>query len=132
MRRKIMAKTKELMYICTNNNNSIVESMFQRLNKIFSNDYILNKLSTRKIANFARRKNINATFICIDSIGNGDNSRLFDMLGNYYKNIDDSGIKLYFLSVDDINKPSKEDKYCNKIKHWLEIRNQEMNRCLKK
>ena len=127
-----MAKTKELMYICTNNNNSIVESMFQRLNKIFSNDYILNKLSTRKIANFARRKNINATFICIDSIGNGDNSRLFDMLGNYYKNIDDSGIKLYFLSVDDINKPSKEDKYCNKIKHWLEIRNQEMNRCLKK
>ena len=127
-----MAKTKELMYICTNNNNSIVESMFQRLNKIFSNDYILNKLSTRKIANFARRKNINATFICIDSIGNGDNSRLFDMLGNYYKNIDDSGIKLYFLSVDDINKPSKEDKYCNKIKHWLDVRNQEMNRCLKK
>lgn len=127
-----MAKTKELMYICTNNNNSIVESMFQRLNKIFSNDYILNKLSTRKIANFARRKNINATFICIDSIGNGDNSRLFDMLGNYYKNIDDSGIKLYFLSVDDINKPSKEDKYCNKIKHWLDVRNQEMNKCLKK
>lgn len=121
-----MAKTKELMYVCTNNNNSIVESMFQRLNKIFSNDYILNKLSTRKIANFARRKNINATFICIDSIGNGDNSRLFDMLGNYYKNIDDSGIKLYFLSVDDINKPSKEDKYCNKIKHWLDVRNQEM------
>lgn len=127
-----MAKTKELMYICTNNNNSIVESMFQRLNKIFSNDYILNKLSTRKIANFARRKNINATFICIDSIGNGDNSRLFDMLGNYYKNIDDSGIKLYFLSVDDINKPSKEDKYCNKIKHWLDVRNQEMKRCLEK
>lgn len=127
-----MAKTKELMYICTNNNNSIVESMFERLNKIFSNDYILNKLSTRKISNFARRKNINATFICIDSIGNGDNSRLFDMLGNYYKNIDDSGIKLYFLSVDDINKPSKEDKYCNKIKHWLDVRNQEMNRCLKK
>lgn len=127
-----MAKTKELMYICTNNNNSIVESMFQRLNKIFSNEYILNKLSTRKIANFARRKNINATFICIDSIGNGDNSRLFDMLGNYYKNIDDSGIKLYFLSIDDINKPSKEDKYCNKIKHWLDVRNQEMNRCLKK
>ena len=127
-----MAKTKELMYICTNNNNSIVESMFQRLNKIFGNDYILNKLSARKIANFARRKNINATFICIDSIGNGDNSRLFDMLGNYYKNIDDSGIKLYFLSVDDINKPSKEDKYCNKIKHWLDVRNQEMNRCLKK
>lgn len=127
-----MAKTKELMYICTNNNNSIVESMFQRLNKIFSNEYVLNKLSTRKIANFARRKNINATFICIDSIGNGDNSRLFDMLGNYYKNIDDSGIKLYFLSVDDINKPSKEDKYCNKIKHWLDVRNQEMNRCLKK
>lgn len=127
-----MAKTKELMYICTNNNNSIVESMFQRLNKIFSNEYILNKLSTRKIANFARRKNINATFICIDSIGNGDNSRLFDMLGNYYKNIDDSGIKLYFLSVDDINKPSKEDKYCNKIKHWLDIRNQEMKKCLEK
>lgn len=123
-----MAKTKELMYICTNNNNSIVESMFQRLNKIFGNDYILNKLSTRKIANFARRKNINATFICIDSIGNGDNSRLFDMLGNYYKNIDDSGIKLYFLSVDDINKPSKEDKYCNKIKHWLDVRNQEMKK----
>lgn len=127
-----MAKTKELMYICTNNNNSIVESMFQRLNKIFGNDYILNKLSTRKIANFARRKNINATFICIDSIGNGDNSRLFDMLGNYYKNIDDSGIKLYFLSVDDINKPSKEDKYCNKIKHWLDVRNQEMKKCLEK
>lgn len=127
-----MAKTKELMYICTNNNNSIVESMFQRLNKIFSNDYILNKLSTRNIANFARRKNINATFICIDSIGNGDNSRLFDMLGNYYKNIDNSGIKLYFLSVDDINKPSKEDKYCNKIKHWLDVRNQEMKRCLGK
>lgn len=127
-----MAKTKELMYICTNNNNSIVESMFQRLNKIFGNDYILNKLSTRKIANFARRKNINATFICIDSIGNGDNSRLFDMLGNYYKNIDDSGIKLYFLSVDDINKPSKEDKYCNKIKHWIDARNQEMKRCLEK
>ena len=123
-----MAKTKELMYICTNNNNSIVESMYQRLNKIFSNEYILNKLSTRKIANFARRKNINATFICIDSIGNGDNSRLFDMLGNYYKNIDASGIKLYFLSVDDINKPSKEDKYCNKIKHWLEVRNQEMKK----
>lgn len=127
-----MAKTKELMYICTNNNNSIVESMFQRLNKIFSNEYIINKLSTRKIANFARRKNINATFICIDSIGNGDNSRLFDMLGNYYKNIDDSGIKLYFLSVDDINKPSKEDKYCNKIKHWLDVRNQEMKKCLEK
>lgn len=127
-----MAKTKELMYICTNNNNSIVESMFQRLNKIFSNEYVLNKLSTRKIANFARRKNINATFICIDSIGNGDNSRLFDMLGNYYKNIDDSGIKLYFLSVDDINKPSKEDKYCNKIKHWIDVRNQEMKKCLEK
>lgn len=127
-----MAKTKELMYICTNNNNSIVESMFQRLNKIFGNNYILNKLSTRKIANFARRKNINATFICIDSIGNGDNSRLFDMLGNYYKNIDNSGIKLYFLSVDDINKPSKEDKYCNKIKHWIDVRNQEMKRCLEK
>lgn len=127
-----MAKTKELMYICTNNNNSIIESMFQRLNKIFGNDYILNKLSTRRIANFARRKNINATFICIDSIGNGDNSRLFDMLGNYYKNIDDSGIKLYFLSVDDINKPSKEDKYCNKIKHWLDVRNQEMKKCLEK
>lgn len=123
-----MAKTKELMYICTNNNNSIVESMFQRLNKIFSNEYVLNKLSTRKIANFARRKNINATFICIDSIGNGDNSRLFDMLGNYYKNIDNSGIKLYFLSIDDINKPSKEDKYCNKIKHWLDVRNQEMKK----
>lgn len=127
-----MAKTKELMYICTNNNNSIVESMFQRLNKIFSNEYIINKLSTRKIANFARRKNINATFICIDSIGNGDNSRLFDMLGNYYKNIDNSGIKLYFLSVDDINKPSKEDKYCNKIKYWLDVRNQEMKKCLEK
>lgn len=127
-----MAKTKELMYICTNNNNSIVESMFQRLNKIFSNEYVFNKLSTRKIANFARRKNINATFICIDSIGNGDNSRLFDMLGNYYKNIDDSGIKLYFLSVDDINKPSKEDKYCNKIKHWIDVRNQEMKKCLEK
>lgn len=127
-----MAKTKELMYICTNNNNSIVESMFQRLNKIFGNEYVLNKLSTRKIANFARRKNINATFICIDSIGNGDNSRLFDMLGNYYKNIDDSGIKLYFLSVDDINKPSKEDKYCNKIKHWIDVRNQEMKKCLEK
>ena len=123
-----MAKTKELMYICTNNNNSIVESMFQRLSKIFGNEYIINKLSTRKIANFARRKNINATFICIDSIGNGDNSRLFDMLGNYYKNIDDSGIKLYFLSVDDINKPSKEDKYCNKIKHWLNVRDQEMKK----
>lgn len=127
-----MAKTKELMYICTNNNNSIVESMFQRLNKIFSNEYTLNKLSTRKIANFARIKNINATFICIDSIGNGDNSRLFDMLGNYYKNIDNSGIKLYFLSVDDIDKPSKEDKYCNKIKHWLDVRNQEMKKCLEK
>lgn len=127
-----MAKTKELMYICTNNNNSIIESMFHRLNKIFGNDYILNKLSTRKIANFARRKNINATFICIDSIGNGDNSRLFDMLGNYYKNIDNSGIKLYFLSIDDISKPSKEDKYCNKIKHWLDVRNQEMKRCLEK
>lgn len=123
-----MAKTKELMYICTNNNNSIVESMYHRLNKIFSNEYILNKLSTRKIANFAKRKNINATFICIDSIGNGDNSRLFDMLGNYYKNIDNSGIKLYFLSIDDINKPSKEDKYCNKIKHWLVVRNQEMKK----
>ena len=123
-----MAKTKELMYICTNNNNSIVESMFQRLSKIFGNEYIINKLSTRKIANFARRKNINATFICIDSIGNGDNSRLFDMLGNYYKNIDYSGIKLYFLSVDDINKPSKEDKYCNKIKHWLNVRDQEMKK----
>lgn len=123
-----MAKTKELMYICTNNNNSIVESMYQRLNKIFTNEYVLHKLSTRKIANFARRKNINATFICIDSIGNGDNARLFDMLGNYYKNIDDSGIKLYFLSIDDINKPSKEDKYCNKIKHWLTIRDQEMNK----
>ena len=127
-----MAKTKELMYICTNNNNSIVESMFQRLNKIFGNDYILNKLSTRKVANFARRKNINATFICIDSIGIGDNARLFDMLGNYYKNIDNSGIKLYFLSIDDINKPSKEDKYCNKIKHWLDIRNQEIKKCLEK
>lgn len=123
-----MAKIKERMYICTNDDNPIVESMFQRLNKIFSNDYILNKLSTRKIANFARRKNINATFICIDSIGNGDNSRLFDMLGNYYKNIDDSDIKLYFLSIDDIDKPSKEDKYCNKIKHWLNIRNQEMKK----
>lgn len=123
-----MAKTKELMYICTNNNNSIVESMFQRLNKIFGNDYILNKLSIRKVANFSRRKNINVTFICIDSIGNGDNSRLFDMLGNYYKNIEDSGIKLYFLSVDDINKPSKEDKYCNKIKNWLDVRNQEMKK----
>lgn len=123
-----MAKTKELMYICTNNNNSIVESIFQRLNKIFSSEYIINKLSTRKIANFTRRKNVNATFICIDSIGNGDNSRLFDMLGNYYKNIDDSGIKLYFLSIDDINKPSKEDKYCNKIKHWLDVRNQEMKK----
>lgn len=123
-----MAKIKERMYICTNNDNLIVESMFERLNKIFSNDYILNKLSTRKIVNFAKRKNINATFICIDSIGNGDNSRLFDMLGNYYKNIDNSGIKLYFLSIDDINKPSKEDKYCNKIKHWLNIRNQEMKK----
>ena len=123
-----MAKTKELMYICTNNNNSIVESMFQRLSKIFGNEYIINKLSTHKIANFARRKNINATFICIDSIGNGDNSRLFDMLGNYYKNIDNSGIKLYFLSIDDINKPSKEDMYCNKIKHWLNVRNQEMKK----
>lgn len=127
-----MAKTKELMYICTNNNNSIVESMFKRLNKVFSNEYVLNKLSTCKIANFARRKNINATFICIDSIGNGDNSRLFDMLGNYYKNIDNSGIKLYFLSIDDINKPSKEDECCNKIKHWLDVRNQEMKRCLEK
>lgn len=127
-----MAKTKELMYICTNNNNSIVESMFERLNKIFGNDYIINKLSARKVANFARRKNINATFICIDSIGNGDSSRLFDMLGNYYKNIDDSCIKLYFLSIDDINKPSKEDKYCNKIKHWLDVRNQEMKKCLEK
>lgn len=92
-----MAKTKELMYICTNNNNSIVESMFQRLNKIFSNEYVLNKLSTHKIANFAR-----------------------------------SGIKLYFLSIDDINKPSKEDKYCNKIEHWLDVRNQEMKKCLEK
>ena len=107
-----MAKIKERMYICTNNDNLIVESMFQRLNKIFCNEYILNKLSTRKIVNFA--------------------ARLFDMLGNYYKNIDDSGIKLYFLSIDDINKPSKEDKYCNKIKHWLMVRNQEMNKCLKK
>ena len=123
-----MAKIKERMYICTNDDNSIVESMFHRLNKIFSNEYILNKLSTRKIVNFAKRKNINATFICIDSIGNGDNSRLFDMLGNYYKNIDSSGIKLYFLSIDDINKPLKEDKYCGKIKHWLNIRNQEMKK----
>lgn len=127
-----MSKTKELMYICTNNNNSIVESMFQRLNKIFSNEYVLTKLSMKKVFNFTRRKNINATFICIDSIGNGDNSRLFDMLGNYYKNIDNSGIKLYFLSVDDINKSSKEDKYCNKIKHWLDVRNQEMKKCLEK
>lgn len=125
-----MAKIKERMYICTNNDNLIVESMFQRLNKIFSNDYILNKLSTRKIVNFAKRKNINATFICIDSIGSGDNSRLFDMLGNYYKNIDSSGIKLYFLSIDDIDKSLKEDKYCNKIKHWLNIRNQEMKKVL--
>lgn len=123
-----MAKIKEHMYICTNDDNPIVESMFQRLNKIFSNEYILHKLSTRKIVNFAKRKNINATFICIDSIGNGDNARLFDMLGNYYKNIDSSSIKLYFLSIDDINKPSKEDKYCNKIKHWLNIRNQEMKK----
>lgn len=123
-----MAKIKERMYICTNNDNLIVESMFHRLNKIFSNEYILNKLSIRKVVNFAKRKNINATFICIDSIGNGDNSRLFDMLGNYYKNIDNSGIKLYFLSIDDINKPSKEDKYCNKIKHWLNVRNQEMKK----
>lgn len=123
-----MAKIKERMYICTNDDNPIVESMFQRLNKIFSNDYILNKLSTYKIVNFAKRKNINATFICIDSIGNGDNARLFDMFGNYYKNIDDSGIKLYFLNIDNINKPSKEDEYCNKIKHWLNIRNQEMKK----
>lgn len=123
-----MAKIKERMYICTNNNNSIVESMFDRLYNIFGNEYIINKLSIHKVVNFSRRKNINATFICIDSIGNGDNSRLFDMLGNYYKNIDDSGIKLYFLSIDDINKPSKEDKYCNKIKHWLNIRNQEMKK----
>lgn len=127
-----MAKIKERMYICTNNNNAIIESIYQRLNKIFSNDYILNKLSTRKVVNFTKRKNINATFICIDSIGNGDNAKLFDMLGNYYKNIDDSGIKLYFLSIDDIDKPSKEDKYCNKIKHWLMVRNREMNKCLKK
>lgn len=112
-----MDKIKERMYICTNNDNSIVESMFQRLNKIFSNDYIINKLSTRKIVNYTRRKNINSTFICIDSIGIGDNARLFDVLGNYYKNIDTNGMKIYFLSTDDINTPSKENKYCNKIKH---------------
>ena len=123
-----MAKIKERMYICTNNYNPIVESMFQRLNKIFSNDYIINKLSTRKIVNYARRKNINSTFICIDSIGIGDNARLFDMLGNYYKNINVNGMKIYFLSTDDINTPSKENKYCNKIKHWLNIRDQEMKK----
>ena len=123
-----MAKIKERMYICTNNYNPIVESMFQRLNKIFSNDYIINKLSTRKIVNYARRKNINSTFICIDSIGIGDNARLFDMLGNYYKNIDVNGMKIYFLSTYDINTPSKENKYCNKIKHWLNIRDQEMKK----
>ena len=123
-----MAKIKERMYICTNNDNSIVESMFQRLNKIFSNDYIINKLSTRKLVNYTRRKNINFTFICIDSIGIGDNARLFDMLGNYYKNIDTNGMKIYFLSTDDINTPSKENKHCNKIKHWLNIRDQEMKK----
>ena len=123
-----MAKIKERMYICTNNDIPIVESMFQRLNKIFSNDYIINKLSTRKIVNYARRKNINSTFIYIDSIGIEDNARLFDMLGNYYKNIDANGMKIYFLSTDDVNTPSKENKYCNKIKHWLNIRDQEMKK----
>lgn len=123
-----MAKIKERMYICTNNDNLIIESMFQRLNKIFSNDYIINKLSTRKIVNYAKRKNINSTFICIDSIGNSDNARLFDMLGNYYKNINANGIKLYFLSIDDINTSSKEIKYCDKIKRWLEVRDQEMKK----
>lgn len=123
-----MAKIKERMYICTNNNNSIVESMFDRLYNIFGNEYIINKLSIHKVVNFSRRKNINATFICIDSIGNGDNARLFDMLGNYYKNIDNSNIKLYFLNIDDINKPSKENKYCNKIKYWLAVRDQEMKK----
>ena len=123
-----MAKTKELMYICTNNNNSITESMFNRFNKIFNGEYVLTKLSMKKVFNFTRRKNINATFICIDSLGNRDNERIFQMLGSYYKNIDASNIKIYFLSTDDINTSGKEIKYCNKIKHWLEVRNQEMKK----
>lgn len=123
-----MAKTKELMYICTNNNNSITESIFNRFDKIFCSDYILTKLSMKKVFNFTRRRNINATFICIDSLGNRDNEQIFQMLGSYYKNIDDSNIKIYFLSTDDINTSSKEIKYCDKIKRWLEVRNQEMKK----
>ena len=127
-----MAKTKELMYICTNNSNSITESIFNRFNKIFYGDYILTKLSMKKVFNFTRRRNINATFICIDSLGNRDNEQIFQMLGSYYKNIDNSNIKIYFLSTDDINTSSKEIKYCDKIKKWLEIRDQEMKKCLEK
>lgn len=127
-----MSKTKELMYICTNNNNSITESMFNRFNKIFNGEYVLTKLSMKKVFNFTRRKNINATFICIDSLGNRDNERIFQMLGSYYKNIDASNIKIYFLSTDDINTSSKEIKYCDKIKNWLDVRKQEMKRCLEK
>lgn len=123
-----MAKTKELMYICTNNGNTITESMFERFNKIFSGDYILTKLSMKKVFNFTRRKDINATFICIDSLGNRDNEQIFQMLGSYYKNIDASNIKMYFLSTDDINTSGKEIKYCDKIKRWLDIRNQEMKK----
>ena len=123
-----MAKIKERMYICTNNYNPIVESMFQRLNKIFSNEYVLTKLSMKKVFNFTRRKNINATFIYIDSLGNRDNEQIFQMLGSYYKNIDSSNIKIYFLNIDAINTSSKEIKYCDKIKRWLEIRNQEMKK----
>ena len=123
-----MTKTKELMYICTNNSNSITDSIFKRFDKIFCSDYILTKLSIKKVFNFTRRKNINATFICIDSLGNRDNEQIFQMLGSYYKNIDASNIKIYFLSTDDINTSSKEIKYCDKIKRWLEVRNQEMKK----
>lgn len=127
-----MAKTKELMYICTNNSNSITESIFNRFNKTFCSGYILTKLSMKKVFNFTRRRNINATFICIDSLGNRDNEQIFQMLGSYYKNIDNSNIKIYFLSTDDINTSSKEIKYCDKIKKWLELRDQEMKKCLEK
>lgn len=51
-----MAKTKELMYICTNNSNSITESIFKRFDKIFCSDYILTKLSMKKVFNFTSRK----------------------------------------------------------------------------
>lgn len=123
-----MAKIKECMYICTNNNNPIVDSIFKRFDKIFCGEYILTKLSMKKVFNFTRRKDINATFICIDSLGNRDNEQIFQMLGSYYKNIDASNIKIYFLNTDDINTSDKEIKYCDKIKRWLEIRNQEMKK----